>query len=63
MIGAEMTGRRAYLIELDPRYCDVIINRYVRFTNNVGVTCQRNGEELQYVKLKAENDYVNGNVE
>ena len=63
MIGAEMTGRRAYLIELDPRYCDVIINRYVRFTNNVGVTCQRNGEELQYVKLKAENDYVNGNAE
>jgi DNA modification methylase len=63
LIGAEMTGRRAYVIELDPRYCDVIINRYVRFTNNVGVTCQRNGEELQYVKLKAENDYVNGNAE
>lgn len=62
LIGAEMTGRRAYVIELDPRYCDVIVNRYVRFTNNLGVTCLRNGEELQYTKLKAENDYINGNA-
>jgi DNA modification methylase len=62
LIGAEMTGRRAYVIELDPRYCDVIVNRYVRFTNNLGVTCLRNGEELLYTKLKAENDYINGNA-
>ena len=62
LIGAEMTGRRAYVIELDPRYCDVIVNRYVRFTNNIGVTCTRNGEEHQYTTLKSENDYVNGNA-
>lgn len=32
LIAAEQTGRRAYLVELDPAYCDVIIDRYERFT-------------------------------
>lgn len=59
LIGAEMTGRRANIIELDAHYCDVIINRYVRFTNNLGATCIRDGEVLQYTALKAENDRAN----
>ena len=28
LIASEMTGRQARLMELDPKYCDVIINRY-----------------------------------
>ena len=32
LIAAEKTGRRAYLMELDPAYCDVIIQRYEQFT-------------------------------
>ena len=32
LIGAEQTGRRAYLMELDPLYCDVIVQRYEQFT-------------------------------
>jgi DNA modification methylase len=32
LIGAEMTGRRAFLMELDPLYCDVIVARYEQFT-------------------------------
>jgi DNA modification methylase len=32
LIAAEQTGRRAYLLELDPLYCDVIITRYEQFT-------------------------------
>src|SRR4030095_16678035 len=31
LIGAEQTGRRAYLMELDPLYGDVIADRYQRF--------------------------------
>jgi len=31
LIGAEMTGRRAYLMELDPLYCDVIVQRWEKF--------------------------------
>jgi site-specific DNA-methyltransferase (adenine-specific) len=32
LIAAEQTGRRARLIELDPRYCDVIVKRWEQFT-------------------------------
>lgn len=60
LIGAEMAGRRCNTVELDPRYCDVIINRYVRFTGNIGVTCLRDGKELTYMQLKQENDKLNG---
>ena len=32
LIGAEQTGRHAYLMEIDPLYCDVIVQRYEQFT-------------------------------
>jgi len=31
LIGCEQTGRRAFLMELDPLYCDVIVQRWERF--------------------------------
>ena len=31
LIGAEQTGRHAYLMELDPAYCDVIVKRWEEF--------------------------------
>jgi DNA modification methylase len=34
LIGAEQTGRKAYLMELDPPYCDVIVTRWENFTGN-----------------------------
>lgn len=32
MIAAEQLGRRAYLMELEPRYCDVIVERWEKWT-------------------------------
>lgn len=32
LIAAEKTGRNAFLMELDPLYCDVILQRYKQFT-------------------------------
>jgi len=32
LIAAEQTGRRAFLMELDPLYCDVIAQRWQKFT-------------------------------
>jgi DNA modification methylase len=32
LIAAEQTGRKAYLMELDPLYCDVIVQRFEKFT-------------------------------
>jgi len=32
LIAAQQTGRRAFLMELDPLYCDVIVQRWEQFT-------------------------------
>jgi DNA modification methylase len=32
LIAAERAGRKAYLLELDPLYCDVIVTRWQNFT-------------------------------
>lgn len=37
MIAAEKTGRKAYLMELDPKYCDVIVKRWEDFTGKKAV--------------------------
>lgn len=37
LIGAEQTGRKAYLMELDPKYCDVIVTRWEQFTGKKAV--------------------------
>jgi DNA modification methylase len=31
LIAAETTGRQARLVELDPKYCDVIVRRWQEF--------------------------------
>jgi len=38
LIGCEQTGRNAFLMELDPLYCDVIVQRWEQFT---GKTAER----------------------
>jgi DNA modification methylase len=32
LIGCEQTGRRAFLMEIDQAYCDVIVERWEKFT-------------------------------
>jgi DNA modification methylase len=32
LIACEQTGRQAFLMELDPLYCDVIVQRWEQFT-------------------------------
>lgn len=34
LIACEQTGRKCYMMELDPKYCDVIINRWCDLTGN-----------------------------
>ena len=49
LIAAEKTGRKAFLMELDPPYCDVIVERWEKFTGKkakrqkagIGVTRRR----------------------
>ena len=37
IIAAEKNGRRGYLMELDPKYCDVIIKRWQDYTGNQAI--------------------------
>jgi len=37
LIAAARTGRRALLVELDPKFCDVIRARWARFEAKVSV--------------------------
>jgi DNA modification methylase len=37
LIAAEQCGRNAYLMELDPPYCDVIVDRFQRFTGKPAI--------------------------
>ena len=32
LIACEQNGRNAYVMELDPKYCDVIIHRWEKLT-------------------------------
>jgi len=37
LIGAQIQAKRAYLMELDPKYCDVIVERWQNFTGQTAV--------------------------
>jgi DNA modification methylase len=37
LIGAEQTGRNSFVMELDPKYCDVIIKRWQEFTGKQAI--------------------------
>src|SRR5262249_19751044 len=39
LIAAEQTGRRAFVMELDPLYCDIIVARYEQFTGQKAQRC------------------------
>ncbi len=54
MIGAEQTGRKAFLMELDAPYCDVIVDRFQRFTG-IPAILERTGESPIPMKAREEN--------
>jgi DNA modification methylase len=45
LITCEQLGRRCYTMELDPKYVDVIVKRYLAFTKAPSVTLVRNGKK------------------
>lgn len=48
LIAAEITGRRCYMAELDPRFCDGIIRRYMNTTKRQDVTGLRAGKKILF---------------
>lgn len=52
MIAAEETGRICYTIELDAKYCDVIVKRYIDYTQDAdNAFLIRDGEKILYKDL------------
>jgi DNA modification methylase len=45
LIGAEQTGRRALLMELDPLYCDIIVERWEQFTGKQAERAEKEAQE------------------
>jgi len=61
VIASEKTGRICYGIELDPRYVDVIVQRYVDFTGNENII--KNGEPLLWkTKNQKQNQEEEGDL-
>lgn len=49
IIAAEQLGRRARLMELDPHYCDVILQRYIKFkSSDEDVFLLKAGNKIPY---------------
>jgi DNA modification methylase len=53
LIAAEISGRRARVIELDPAYCDVIARRYQESTGDMP---KLNGEDKDMIIDEPEDD-------
>ena len=55
LIACEQTDRICYTIELDEKFCDVIVNRYVEQVGSAdGVSVERDGRTLQYAEVAAD---------
>ena len=46
LVGCEQTGRRCYAMELDPPYCDVIVERYEKFSGQKAERVPAETEEV-----------------
>lgn len=53
LIAAERTGRKCYGLELDPIYCDVIVNRYINYVGSSdGVMLSSGDETLTFEEVQ-----------
>lgn len=53
LIACEQLDRKCYMAELDPKYCDVIIQRYINFKESAeDVFLIRDGKKIPYEEVK-----------
>ena len=56
LIACEQMDRSCYTIELDEKYCDVIVNRYIELAGSSdNVTVLRDGKEFKYEEITVDN--------
>jgi len=54
MVACEKTNRKCNSMELDEKYCDVTINRYMKYTNRDDVTLESTGQKYNDLKQQAD---------
>ena len=55
LIACEQSDRSCYTIELDEKYCDVIVKRYIEQAGSAdGVSLQRDGLTYKYEEVAAD---------
>ena len=55
LIAADQLERRCYTVELDPKYCDTTVKRYIeQVKDDTGIFLIRGGREIPYNKVKEE---------
>ncbi len=52
LVACEAEGRAARLIEIEPKFCDVIVKRYVQLTGKQDVICLRHGMKIPVQETK-----------
>ena len=53
LIACEQINRSAYLMELDPKFCDVIVRRYIQtFHDSKNIILIRNGQKMTFEDLE-----------
>jgi DNA modification methylase len=50
LVAAEATGRVCYGLEIDPKYCDVIVQRWQDFSGR-HATLEADGRTFEQIKL------------
>lgn len=57
LIACEQTDRICYTVELDEKFCDVIVKRYIeQIGNSDGVTVQRDGLTYKYSEVEVQDE-------
>lgn len=56
LIACEQTDRVCYTVELDEKYCDVIVKRYIEQSGADGVYLVRGGKQIKYSKVPGVTD-------
>lgn len=54
LMAADQTGRICYGIELDEKFVDVIVKRYMEATGNSDVKVLRNSQTISYDEAQAQ---------
>ena len=58
LIACEQTDRICYTVELDEKFCDVIVKRYIEQVGGAdSVTVQRDGLTYKYSEVEVQHEY------